>query len=404
MQAAITNTFVQRLKPGAEPYEVRDTRLKGFFLRVQPSGHVSFYVSWGRGKRKSLGRADVLAAEQARIKAKQLLAKVYMGEDPLEEERAGKLAVTFAKFLTDRYAPWAEANLRTGVDTVKRLAQCFPDLLPKQLSAISAWDIEKWRSQSTKRGLKPSSVNRNLAIVRAALGKAVEWRLIPSHPLAGVKKAKEDAGASVRFLSDAELRRLHRALDEREERIRRDRDSANAWRAQRDYDLLPDLRAVPFADYLKPMVLVSLHTGVRRGELFSLTWERVDLDHAMLTVEAASAKSGRTRHVPLNAVALETLRGWRAQSGGEGLVFVSDGARFTNVRKAWGAVLRSAKIERFRWHDLRHHFASSLVMKGVDLATVRELMGHSDFALTLRYAHLQPEHRAAAVARLVGGA
>ncbi len=71
------------------------------------------------------------------------------------------------------------------------------------------------------------------------------------------------------------------------------------------------------------------------------------------------------------------------------------------MRSSWEEVLKAAKIIKFRWHDMRHTFASLLVMKGVDLNTVRELLGHSDYQMTLRYAHLAPEHKAAAVAKLV---
>jgi site-specific recombinase XerD len=75
-----------------------------------------------------------------------------------------------------------------------------------------------------------------------------------------------------------------------------------------------------------------------------------------------------------------------------------------DVNTSWGNVLVDAKIENFRWHDMRHHFASHLVMAGVDLNTVRELLGHADLKMTLRYAHLAPEHKAAAVAKLMKGA
>ena len=182
-----------------------------------------------------------------------------------------------------------------------------------------------------------------------------------------------------------------------------ERDSANAWRAARDYDLLPDLRSAAFADHLKPLVIVSLNTGMRRGELFALTWESVDLQGGRITVHGATAKSGRTRHIPLNAEALDVLRGWREQSRTQDRTRFPGQERrsFNNVRRSWEGVLRKADIAGFRWHDLRHTFASKLVMAGVDLNTVRELLGHSDYAMTQRYAHLAPEHKAAAVAKLV---
>jgi site-specific recombinase XerD len=78
--------------------------------------------------------------------------------------------------------------------------------------------------------------------------------------------------------------------------------------------------------------------------------------------------------------------------------------QFDNVKKSWMSLLKSAGIENFRWHDMRHHFASKLVMAGVDLNTVRELLGHADIKMTLRYAHLAPEYKAKAVAKLIEAA
>jgi site-specific recombinase XerD len=108
--------------------------------------------------------------------------------------------------------------------------------------------------------------------------------------------------------------------------------------------------------------------------------------------------------VPLNSEARDVLRRWRwrGQGAGKGLVFANpDGTRIATVKTAWLRLLKDASIEGFRWHDLRHSFASRLVQRGVDLAIVRDLLGHADFALTLRYAHLNPKQKVDAVATLV---
>jgi integrase len=140
---------------------------------------------------------------------------------------------------------------------------------------------------------------------------------------------------------------------------------------------------------------------MRKGELLSLTWDKVNFDLALLSVAGETAKSGKTRHIPLNDEALTTLKNWRAQTHGQTLVFSNrDGNQFGEIKKSWATILKIAEIDNFRWHDLRHHFASRLAMAGVDLNTIRELLGHSDIKMTLRYAHLAPEHKADAVAKL----
>jgi integrase len=401
MQAVISNSLLRSIEPADKPFEVRDTQLKGLLLRIQPSGVMSYYAQYARGKRKLLGRADALTPTQARENAKVVLAEAYSGRDPMSARR-NENALTFAAYINDIYMPWAEVNIRTHQKTVARLKNDFPDIQKKKLNDVTPWLVEKWRSEKLKLGAKKTTVNRSLDDLKSSLAKAVEWGLIDKHPIAGTKRLRTDTNPEPRFLSYEEQEDLILALKEREGLLRRERDSANDWRQTRGYHLLPDLRSQTYADHLTPMVILSLHTGLRRGELFSLSWADAQLEGGYITVRGTNAKSLKTRHIPLNSYALECMVNWhRQKTMNDGLVFPGkDGKRFDNVNSSWRKVMKNAQVVKFRWHDLRHTFASHLVMAGVDLNTVRELLGHSDLQMTLRYAHLSPNHKAAAVERL----
>ena len=178
------------------------------------------------------------------------------------------------------------------------------------------------------------------------------------------------------------------------------RDSGTRWRGVRGYD--PVEHVEDPEDYLKPIVLLALNTGMRRGELFSLRWVDVDLGRRQLTIVGADAKSEQTRYIDLNREAYTLLVEWQKRWGNYQLVFPNPntGEQFDNIKSAWNGLREAAGLKNFRFHDLRHSFASKLVMKGVDLYVVKELLGHSSIEMTERYAHLAPSARKEAVARL----
>ncbi len=401
-QTVITDRLVKSAKSKDKPYDVRDRDLKGFMLRVTPAGSKTYYCSWARGKRSRIGDAKLMTLTRAREIAEQRIAGAKRGEVPKPEIRAK--VETLRSFVEDRYTEWAKQEQKQGESNAKRITGAFHDLADKPLDRITAWLIDKWKAQRLADGTSPATVNRDLAQLKAAMNKAAEWGLIEENPVTGVKRAKGGRESRVRYLSPQEVKRLMSALDKRESRIRTERASGNAWRRERGYTEFPEISGGKFADHLKPLVQLSINTGLRWGEASSLTWDNTRLGKTpTLTVEAAHAKSGKTRHIPLNAKAVEVLKKWKEQSKSSGYVFPGEGGgRLVSVRKSWGKLLKDAKITDFRWHDLRHHFASQLVMKGVDLNTVRELLGHGSIDMTLVYAHLAPEHKAAAVALLDG--
>lgn len=400
MKVRITKDFLKKIQPKSKPYEIRDADLKGFILRVQPSGVMTYIAQYARGKRITVGQAKILKLDEAREKAREYLASAVLGEDPMEERKAAK-AFTFEAFINERYSPWISSHQKHPGETLRRLKLFYPILGNKKLPEIDAWAIERFRSQRLKE-VKAITVNHDIDVLRAALNRAIDWNLLDAHPMRTVKRSKVDSDAPVRYLSEDEDKRLREALDAREARRRQDRERFNQWRRARGYKEFPQFSDDTFTDHLKPMVLLDINTGLRRGELFNLQWPDINWVNRMLTVVGATAKSGKTRHIPLNDEAFTVLHKWHEQRNSKSeLVFPShDGGRMDNISTSWERLMKNAKIENFRFHDLRHDFASKLVMAGVDLNTVRELLGHSDIKMTLRYAHLAPTKLAAAVAKL----
>lgn len=402
MKAAIGNRLISSLRPANKPYEIRDSRLTGFLLRVQPSGSMTFYVEYARGRRIRIGKVGVLTPAQARDQAQEVIADSIKGIDPATAKKAAQ-AHDFRSFLEEVYGPWMLENRRSWKTALSRLKSSFPEFLELKLRDIHPWLVEKWRMRRLKEQVRPTTVNNDLATLKAALSKAFMWGLLESNPLSKVKLSKVDNNSKVRFLNESEETSLRQALDMREERMRCERDSANRWRRERDYPELPNLCALPFTDYLKPLVLLAINTGMRRGELFEQKWSDLDFQMKVLTVTGEVAKSGRTRHIPLNSEAYRIMTLWKKQANQTNqLVFPrANGDKLESIKTSWKNLMRESAIEKFRFHDLRHHFASRLVMAGEDLNTVRELLGHTDIQMTLRYAHLAPEHKARAVEKLI---
>jgi integrase len=372
---------------------------------------MTYYFSYrnGQGKRKRcrIGNSDALSPAQARDQAILLSARVVAGEDIQEakkrERQAAKLAMsqTLDGFLIHNYEPWATSQRKSGPATVKRIRSNFDHLTNRPLHEISLWVIEKWRSERLKGGKAGTTINRDVTSLKACLSRAVEWGVLDENPLQKLRPIRTDNLSRARYLTADEERSLRKTLLERDEQLCDRRESGNKWRRERHHATLPDLSVRFFSDYLRPMVLLTMNTGLRRGEVLQLKWPDVDLLQRKVVIRGDNAKSGKTRYVPLNDEALSMLQRWRPSAEAMGWVFPAhDGGRLTSIKTSWRRVLKNAAITDFRWHDLRHHFASRLVMKGVDLNTVRELLGHSDLSMTLRYAHLSPEHKADAVARL----
>lgn len=425
MPEKLTKRTVEALKPHEGPYEVRDDEIQGLLVRVQPSGQKTFYFDYrlnGRRNRYKLGANGNLSPDGARDLAKGVAGEVARGIDPQERRKADRARVerdkhsTLRTFLDERYEPWALAHLKSATFQLARLRSDFEDKLAEPLVAFNPFVVEGLRQKWKKAGAKPRSINRDIQRLQSVLSRAVEWGVLERHPLAGMKPLKADKTGRVRFLSPAEEAALRKALTSREDAKRKARIRLNTWRVARHKKPLPE-RPGELVDHIKPLVLLALNTGLRRGELLGLTWSAVNLTGKQLTVTAETAKSGHTRRIPLNTEALATLTAWHKRAGKPGTdayVFPgAEGERMQRIDSAWESLMKRAGLwikdkddpkkgrATFRLHDCRHHFASRLVQAGVDLYTVKELLGHSEITMTERYSHLAPDNLRAAVEKMM---
>lgn len=417
MTGKIGQRLIATLKPLEKVYEVCDEDLAGFLLVVRPNGRMNYYYSYrpkngGLRTKMLIGSTSSFTPAQARERAQEISRDVSAGKDP-QRDRSATLSPssipTLKAFLADPYGPWMKASRTTGKEAVNRIESRFESFLEKPINEIKPGEIDKWRAERLKgnvdkkiKPVSPLTINRDLIALKSALSKAKEWEVIAVHPLAGLKPIKFDEADRVRYLNPDEEVRLREQLDIHEEKLRTLHQQINTAQLGKDIKILRPTDSNLFMDHLKPMVLTAMNTGLRRGELFKIKFEFVDLERKMLTILKQISKSKKTRHVPLNDEAFAVLKKWKNQSpNATGLVFPSaQGKPFTSIKTAWNKVIGHTKVEDFHFHDLRHHFASRLVMAGVDLNTVRELLGHADIKMTLRYAHLSPEVKAQAVAKL----
>jgi integrase len=201
--------------------------------------------------------------------------------------------------------------------------------------------------------------------------KACEWEMCEEEVLKRVRKVKllEENNCRLRFLSKTECQALIKACDA----------------------------------HLRPIVICALNTGMRKGEILGLKWDDVDLVHGFILLQIT--KNGERREPPINhtlmAILQDLFRGTGERPRRIDIPYVfydtrTDG-RYNNIQKSFNTAMKRAGIKDFRFHDLRHTFASHLVMAGVDITTVKDLLGHKTLTMTLRYAHLAPSHKAKAV-------
>ncbi len=238
----------------------------------------------------------------------------------------------------------------------------------KLLSLITVLDIETYRSNRAKEGGRGVTINRELALLSSMFNKAKDWSYLEVNPV------RKDA-----FFTGVEQPKQRVLTPDEETKL---------------------LDASPA--HLKPILIMALNTGMRKGEILGLEWNRVDLEGREITLLCTNTKSKRGREIPINEKLYSMLVQMKANSDGSPFVFPNpfSGKPYVDVKGLYSGTCKRAGILGLRFHDLRHTFASRLVVSGVDINTLREILGHGSIRMTQRYVHSDKMQKRDAVERL----
>jgi integrase len=388
----LSKSAVDALEARDKPYIAYDAKLKGFGVRVMPSGAKSWIVEYrpgagGRGvakRRLALGATTLLTPAQARGKAKDHLAAARLGDDPAarrsSEREIPSLSAVIRDYLTDVEATLAPSTARIYRHYLTHHAE--PQFGARKITSIDNSDYRKLhRSVGQK---NPVTANRVVSTLSSMLEFARRAGLVAQdfNPLRGLDRFKEEP--KERYLKSDELKRLGAVLREAE-------STGIPWngaeRSSSKHARLPQNRLTVFSPFVTAAIRLLLFTGCRLREILDLQWEHVDFQRGLLFLP--SSKTGK-KTVILNGPALEILSSLRRL--GPYVIPGNDPNKpRADLHKPWEALTRRANLPGLRLHDLRHSFASVGVAGAFGLPIVGKLLGHATASSTNRYAHLDTD-------------
>ncbi|RLJ70714.1 site-specific recombinase XerD [Hydrogenivirga caldilitoris] len=317
-----------------------------------------------QGKRYYVKIGNV-AKTVAREIANEIRAQVIRGEWIPPKEKN-----TTFKEVARKYLEWYETRSHARKKAkdihryrVEKLVEYFGDY---QLQRISYFTVEHYKKKRLQNGVGKDTINKELTVLKSIFNRAKELGLF-SGDLPKIEKFRDVENERLRYLTPEEAKKL--------------------------IDTCPE--------WLKPAVIFALNTGLRAGEIFSLKWDQVDFKNRKIYIEPTNTKTKKIYKIPMNKTVYELLMKLKEEQkeGGidHGYVFINSkgepySAEWNGYRRAFQTACRKAGIKNFRFHDLRHTFASWVAMKSKDIYAVQKLLHHSDLSMTKRYAHLTDEY------------
>jgi integrase len=377
MKIKLTQHYIDHPPPvpsGRTKAEHCDTALPGLLWEQRAvntewgSYRLRYKNSSGKTSYAAIGRSCDITLADARQKAKQLKAEIQLGADPQASARERKKSLTWNTFFTDHYLPHAKQHKRSWENDEEmqrlRISTCFGDV---QINKFTRREVQQWLNELRQSGLAASTCDHHAKLIRQALNLAVQWDLLDSNPVAGIKLFGGDNKIE-NVMTNDQLQQLIATLDKPTDR----RKTASQ------------------------VIKFLLFTGARVNEALNARWTDIDRAHRTWTVQATNSKSKQRRSIPLNDAAMAVLDKLPTKGKSEWL-FTSrqgDGSqRMTTINKVWQEIRKDAGLQWLRLHDLRHNYASMLVNSGRTLYEVQQILGHSDSKVTERYAHLSTVRR-----------
>ena len=334
------------------------------YTRKTNQGKTRYYIDYcGRdGKRKreviknAQSRAEAVFALQNKIK------EIFDSSHSTNRIKKIKFK-DFSRLYLENYSKLNKKSWKC--DDYCLNAHLIPYFREYELKEITPLLIEKYRAERLKSGMRKSSTNRELALLKKMFNLAIDWHYAKENPVRKVKLFSEKDNLKERVLSKEEERRL----------------------------------LAECADHLKPIVISALNTGMRRNEILTLTWNCVDLK--LQIIHVVKTKSGKNREIPLNKGLLrlfEELKNLKKPD----FVFPNPKTNkpFRSIRHSFENACRRANIHDLRFHDLRHTFACRMIQNGCDIETLRDLLGHHSISVTERYIHTNLDQKRGAIERI----
>lgn len=376
----ISQQSVKQLEPKSKTYSVWCSELKGFGVRVNPAGSMSFIAKYrvnGKQQMATIGRTDSLKAEAARRRARELMGSAAMGINEIALEKADRSAATItelAERFIETYIPY---HLKPS--TQKDYRRSIEKFIIPKLGRTKVRELDRAAISEFHQGFAdtPYQANRILGTLSVMLTQAEIWGMRPEgiNPCLRVKRFREKKRE--RFLSSEEMGRLAESLEQ---------EAKEAPSAAAAFRLL-------------------ILTGCRLGEIQKLQWRDIDFERE--EIRLSDSKTGQ-RTVYLSPQGISLLNSIpRVEGNPYVIVGRQPGGYLTDLQKPWRRVRKRADLEDVRIHDLRHTFAANAAASGLSLPMIGKLLGHTQAQTTARYAHLaaDPVRKANAdVARLIAEA